>query len=112
MPTDHEQIQSLLAVRHAPAALVSAVRGTRVRFSAVEDPADYGGLVDLLEDMPEVAGAALRHVEGDRYTFEFQLRSDDQALRRALDEAPGLRAEPGLSGSSSSEIDYHYRLLH
>ncbi len=107
-----DQIQDLLAARRAPGAIAGAPRGTRVRFSAVQDLAAYGRLVDLIEGMPPVAGLALRHVEGDRYTFELQLRGDDQTLRRALDDAPRLRAEPGLSGPLPSEVDYHYRLLH
>jgi len=107
-----DQIQNLLAARYAPAAADSAARGTRVRFSEVQDLAAYGGLVSTLAGMPPVAGVALRHVEGDRYTFEFQLRGGDEALRRALDDAPGLRAEPGLMEPSAPEVDYHYRLLY
>jgi len=119
-----DQTQNLLAARYAPMPGAGGVGGTLARFSGVYDLAAYGRLVALLGQLEPVAQLALRHVNGDSFTFEFQLRGDDQDLARALQNSGLLIPEPaplqplppasgGVSGvpaAVQAEADLYYRL--
>lgn len=119
-----DQAQDRLAVRHAPAAPVGEISGTLVRFSGVYDLAAYGRLLALLEPLPMVDQMALRHVQGDNFTFEFQLGGSEREMIGALGaepvlvaDSPPLRAPQGAGGSPDDggspppRADLYYRLL-
>jgi len=119
-----DQTQNLLAARYAPMPGTGAPGGTLARFSGVYDLAAYGRLVGLLEQLEPVAQLALRHVNGDSFTFEFQLRGDQHDLARALQNSGRLVPEPaplqpfnptsgGTGGTPVAvepEADLYYRL--
>lgn len=90
-----DQVQNLLAARFAPVPGAGSGDGTLVRFSDIHDLAAYGRLVALLETLEPVSQVALRHADDDAFTFEFSLRGSVGDLRRALDSAAMLTAEPG-----------------
>jgi len=119
-----DQTQNLLAARYAPMPGAGGVGGTLARFSGVYDLAAYGRLVAVLEQLEPVAQLALRHVNGDSFTFEFKLRGDGQDLARALQGSGLLVPEPvplqpltpapgGTGGGPVAvepEADLYYRL--
>lgn len=110
-----DRVQDLLAARYAPMPGAGGASVTRVGFSGVHDLAAYGRLLGLLERLEPVARLALRHAEGDRFMFEFQLRGSAQDLARALAGSGQLIAEAGPLQSPAPapvqpEADLHYRL--
>lgn len=89
-----DQAQNLLAARFAPMTVARGGSGTLVRFSDIRDLPAYGRLVAILERLEPVTGVALRHVQDDSFTFEFQIRGGTQDLVRALGGSGQLVAEP------------------
>lgn len=123
-----DQVQTLLAARYAPMPGTGAGHGTLVRFSDVYDLAAYGRLVSYLEGLEPVAELALRHVKGDSFMFEFELRGSAQDLARTLRSDGRLVAEPaplrpvlpppgatqpldGTVVSAPPEADLYFRLV-
>lgn len=123
-----DQAQDLLAARYAPMLAAGDQYGTLVRVAGVYDLAAYGRLVALLESLDAVAGVALRHVKGDAFTFDLQLRAGQANLVRGINGSGLLSAEPaplrpqppvpvaGPDGGASAtvpvlpEVDLYYRL--
>ncbi|MCB1787480.1 MAG: DUF2066 domain-containing protein [Chromatiaceae bacterium] len=89
-----DQTQDLLAARLAPLASSGTDAGTLVSFSGVRDLAAYGRLAALVKDVETLGQAALRHVEGDRFVFEFRVRGDQRDLARALEASGQIATEP------------------
>jgi len=89
-----DQAQNLLAARYAPMPGSTGEAGTLVSFSAVHSLADYGRLLNLVEQLDPVTQVALRHLYHDNFVFEFRLRGARQELERALDSVGRLAAEP------------------
>jgi hypothetical protein len=89
-----DQVQDRLAARYAPLEGGAEGGGTQVRFSGVYDLPRYAALLDLVERLEPVRGAALRFADGEDVVFEFAVRGDPQNLLRALEASGRLAREP------------------
>ncbi|MCB1802214.1 MAG: DUF2066 domain-containing protein [Gammaproteobacteria bacterium] len=115
-----DQIQNLLAARHAPFPGAGSGDGTLLHVSGVSGLGVYARLMQALAALPPVRQVALREVAGDRFTLELAVDGDDAQLRRALDADAGLLSLPGRDTTVGLAAGgfvpalaggFHYRVL-
>lgn len=115
-----DQIQNLLAARHAPIPGAGSGDGTLLHVSGVSGLAVYARLMQSVAALPPVKQVALREMAGDRFTLELAVDGDEAQLRQSLDADAGLLSLPGQDTTDRQTTGgfvpalaggFHYRVL-
>lgn len=100
-----DQIQNLLAARHAPIPGAGSGDGTLLHVNGVTGLDRYAQLMQSLTALSPVAQVALREVAGDRFTLELALKGSEDELRQALAGTNGLLPAPASAATHNPAGD-------